>query len=139
MAMADRCLVVAQAILAMVPPIQEAVGFYTYHAFESLGGALLSANGLEPSWKHPDKINEFVTFAGANGYAFAADVAAIAIQLQSIKCIYSHKEGRDELLYPTRKPGGGLSSVPYDWFTVAQATTLLNDVMTLANSIRPII
>jgi hypothetical protein len=137
LAIALRCMSVASAALAMAQPVQEAAGFYAYHAFESIGGALLTRNGWPVPWKHPHKISQFEACALAHGYPFEPDVAALAIQLDSIRCSYSSKQGRDELLYPTRRPGGGVAAVPHDSFTVAQAQALVGDVGNLIAQIQP--
>ena len=69
---------------------QEAVTFYAYHAFESLGGVLCSSYGEHYPSGHTGKINAFV--AVARRCRIGVSVARVAIRIDSM---------RNRCLYPT--------------------------------------
>lgn len=87
LAVAERSMLAATALLDS--HIQESATFYSYHAFESLGGALCEAKGISyHPRKHPQKINLFKTVAHRCG--IGVSVATVAIIVASIRngCLY---------------------------------------------------
>jgi len=124
---AERSLDAANAILPAA--IQEAAGFYAYHAFESLGGALCVHHGHQPPrTPHSSKIIAFQGFA--NEHPFAGDVATLAIIVESL---------RNDLLYPSRPTPEGLTHVPDERYTLDNARDLIKDVTNLLGQIAPVI
>ena len=84
---ATRSLDAAQA--ALDGSVQEKSAFLSYHAFESIGGALCESRSRRYPRKHPNKLNAFVTTARPRTYGLS--VAVLAVALASV---------RNELLYP---------------------------------------
>jgi hypothetical protein len=85
-----RALQVAE--VALVAEIYEATGFYAYHAFESMGGALCAAVGEDYSLGHQKKINQFLAVSnrGRLRHQIGHEVSVVATLLAD----------RNELLYP---------------------------------------
>jgi hypothetical protein len=75
--------------------IQEVLGFKSYHAFESVGGAFNSYRGETIPRRHQDKINLFVLNARREGLPNQKAIATIAILLNSLrnKCLYPDFDG----------------------------------------------
>lgn len=71
----------------------EAAGFYAYHAFESMGGALCTSVGENYSMDHTHKINQFVGVAkrGVLRDRIGRGVSEVAALIMGI---------RNQLLYP---------------------------------------
>jgi hypothetical protein len=124
---AQRSLAAANALLPAA--VQEAAGFYAYHAFESLGGALCTHHNVNPpKTPHSAKIARFQ--AVANPYPFGQQVATLAITVQSL---------RNDLLYPSAPDVGGMSESPDERYTAVDAQDLINDVAALIALIGPLI
>ncbi len=108
--------------------IQEAIGFYSYHAFESLGGAVCHHHGRSYSnQSHRKKINQFV--AASNSYRFGLTVAYLAIVLSSV---------RNECLYPQEGPDGSVI-LPEHAIPITHAKRLLSGVRGIYRSIAAVI
>lgn len=97
--------------------MQESVAFSSYHAFESLGGALCSSVGVTYHRKHPTKINQFVAVANRGGLRakIGRDVAIVASLVSSI---------RNNCLYPN-DIGGGVIELPRDFIDLNDAKDML--------------
>lgn len=122
--LATRSVAAAHATLNQ--NVQEATGFYAYHAFESLGGAVVHARGGRYPSSHVGKINSFVRAAGhypRQRYA----IGALAIELSA---------ARNRYLYPRERPDGTIER-PQDFITSAQAGRLLQRVNGICNAIGP--
>jgi len=119
---AERTLDAAQYLSAA--GIQESVAFYAYHAFESIGAALMSAFGENVPRSHQRKLNQFVAIARSRRYRPA--VAQLAIQLQNL---------RNQCLYPTVQPDGTVQR-PEDILTLIQAQRLLQRVTGIVTRVR---
>ena len=119
---AERALDAAQHLSAA--SIQESMAFYTYHAFESIGAALISSSSRNIPRSHRGKLNQFMTIAQARTYRFA--VAQLSIQLQNL---------RNRCLYPIMQPDG-TAQQPEEVLTLAQAQRLLQRVRGIITRIR---
>ncbi len=119
---AERALDAAQHLSAA--SIQESMAFYAYHAFESIGAALISSRGRIIPRSHQGKLNQFVTIAAQRTYRFA--VAQLSIQLQNL---------RNQCLYPIMQPDGTVQR-PEEVLTLAQAQRLLQRVRGIITRIR---
>lgn len=77
--------------------VQEVLGFKSYHAFESIGGAYNSYKGVRIPRKHQDKINLFVINARRDRLPNQKAIATLAILLNSLrnKCLYPDYDGTD--------------------------------------------
>ena len=72
--------------------IQEVIGFKTYHAFESLGGAFNSHYGHNVPRGHAKKINAFVTNSRHNPQVNNHNVAFVAMLVASMRNKYLYPE-----------------------------------------------
>jgi len=108
--------------------IQESVGFHSYHAFESIGGALCSFRMIRYSRNHVTKMNQFVASSRTINISQRNKnmIAALAIQLSSI---------RNECLYPKEFPGGTIR-LPQHLVTLNQAVNILRRVKYITNLIQ---
>lgn len=90
LSVAERSVQAADSLIGN--NIQESATFYSYHAFESMGGALCEKNGERYHPKsHPAKINLFKTVAHRCG--IGVSVATVAIIAASIRngCLYPNE------------------------------------------------
>ncbi len=78
--------------------IQEGSAFCSYHAFESLGGALCRHLGRSYPKGHSAKLNQFVICASSVDRRFQKSVSFLHIVLVSLD--------RNKLLYPVLLPDG---------------------------------
>ena len=94
---AERSLESAKAALTV--NVQEATGFYSYHAFESLGGALCASTGDNYPNTHAGKMNQFVAVANRGPFrpTIGRDVSVVAMLVSSL---------RNKCLYPEAQTGG---------------------------------
>jgi len=98
LAVAERSLKAAKVLLD--ESIQESATFYSYHAFESMGGALCESQGVRYHPRgHPQKINLFTTVARKLG--IGKGVATVAIIVASM---------RNGCLYPNLSSGGSFET-----------------------------
>ena len=72
--------------------IQEVLGFKSYHAFESIGGAFNSHYGHTIPLSHAKKLNLFVSNARHNTQVNGRSIATIAIILNSMRNKYLYPE-----------------------------------------------
>lgn len=72
--------------------IQEVIGFKTYHAFESLGGAFNSHYEHTVPKGHERKINAFVANSRGNQQVNGHNVAVVAILVASLRNKYLYPE-----------------------------------------------
>ena len=104
--------------------LQENSAFFSYHSFESAGGALCAHNGNRYPRGHNRKINQFIRTA--TGYGLGHSVAVVATILNSI--------GRNSLLYPNELPTRDFQ-VPQNILSVTNARDLLRRVRGIKNRI----
>lgn len=109
--------------------IQESSGFCSYHAFESLGGALCSHFAVNYPKGHGRKINEFRSTAGRVDRAFQHGVSATSIILDSI--------GRNSFLYPKEQPDGSFS-IPEQLLSKSDAKDLLRRVKGIHRKVKSV-
>lgn len=119
---AERAVDAAQHLSAV--SIQESMTFYAYHAFESIGAALISSSSRHIPRSHLRKLNQFVAVARLRRYG--TDVAQLSIQLQNL---------RNQCLYPIKQPGG-TAQRPEEVLTLPQAQRLLQRVRGIVTRIR---
>lgn len=76
--------------------ISEAVGFYAYHAFESMGGALCTSVGEDYSFSHTKKIHQFIAISNRRGLhnKIGVEIVLVAGLLPD----------RNQCLYPQQNP-----------------------------------
>jgi len=110
--------------------LQETSGFYTYHAFESLGGALCAHFNREYPQGHDKKINQFIATSSKVDNQFKRAVSEVATILQSF--------GRNNFLYPDRQPNGSIQ-LPQDKLTKTDAQDMLRRVKGIRNRLKKII
>ena len=97
--------------------IQESSAFYSYHAFESIGGALCESRGMRyHPLSHHNKINQFKLVAGRCGVG--TGVAKVALIVASV---------RNGCLYPNQASGGAFET-PDQHITVHAAGDMLRRV-----------
>ncbi len=111
---ANRSLDAADASLNA--GVQEAAGFNTYHAFESLGGAVCYVRGRHYPRSHIKKMNQFV--AASSRFAFRFSVGHLVITLSSL---------RNDCLYPKEQSDGSME-IPENVISSADARDLINRV-----------
>ncbi|MCG8041765.1 MAG: hypothetical protein JAZ15_14600 [Candidatus Thiodiazotropha endolucinida] len=77
--------------------LQEVIGFKSYHAFESIGGAYISHHGRRVPKRHISKLNEFIAIARHDINVNDHAIAALAMLLNSMrnKYLYPEKTGTD--------------------------------------------
>jgi len=73
---------IRSAEAALNSGVHESAMFQTYHAFESIGGALAASRGRHYPRAHAGKINVFTNLSHGRTYGLA--VAQLAIQLSSL-------------------------------------------------------
>lgn len=96
--------------------IQESVGFYAYHAFESIGSALIASRNRQVPRRHVAKLNTFTALSRGRGYGLP--VSQLVIRLASL---------RSQFLYPEQQPDGSIRR-PEDVITIRQAQELVRRV-----------
>lgn len=75
---------------------QESSAFFSYHAFESLGGAVCSHVGIKYSMSHRAKINQFLSASKSIGIEHGVNrVAIIMASVDRNMCLYPKKEAGD--------------------------------------------
>ena len=72
--------------------IQEVLGFKSYHAFESIGGAFNSHYGHNIPRSHAGKLNLFVSNARYNTQVNGRSIATITMILNSMRNKYLYPE-----------------------------------------------
>ncbi len=114
----ERSIDAAEATLAA--DRHEATAFYSYHAFESLGGAFCISLGQAYSTDHAKKINQFVaaTRTHTTTRGIGLTIANIAIEVFSL---------RNKCLYPQELVSGS-STTPSQHITKKKAEKLLRKV-----------
>jgi len=106
---------------------QESSAFFSYHAFESLGGALCAHLAMRYSLNHGAKINQFI--AAAKRTRCEHGVARVAIIIGSVE--------RNKCLYPSVE-GPGAYSLPESRLTSTDAKDLCRRVSGLVSKIRDV-
>ena len=104
---------------------QESSAFFSYHAFESLGGALCSHLATAYSLNHKAKINQFM--AAAKRARCENGVKKVAIIMASID--------RNRCLYP-KQEHPGVHSLPENRLAITDAKDLCKRVRGLVRTIR---
>jgi HEPN domain-containing protein len=99
--------------------IQEISAFCSYHAFESIGGAVCSHLGLNYPRNHHGKLNQFIVASTKLDHRLTHNVSIIAITLNSL--------GRNDLLYPNSLPDGSFE-IPEQQLTVSNAHDLVRRI-----------
>ena len=120
----DRSLAAAKA--SSDAAIHENTCFLSYHAFESLGGAMAASRAAAYSKSHQKKITQFVQLSKTTPHRYA--VAKLAIALASL---------RNLSLYPLEQPDGS-ARVPSDAISSTAARQLMKRVQGLATVLRRI-
>ena len=118
----DRSLEAAKA--SSGAGVHEKACFLTYHAFESVGGALAASKGVKYPNSHQRKINQFVHLAKATPHAHA--VAGLAISLSSL---------RNLSLYPCAHPDGS-ATPPSSTISKSIAVKVLKQVRGVVKRVR---
>ncbi|MDV3539407.1 hypothetical protein CMU94_09710 [Elizabethkingia anophelis] len=108
--------------------IQEVIGFKTYHAFESLGGAFNSHYGHTVSRDHTKKINAFVTNSRRNTLVSGHNIAIIAMLVSSM---------RNKYLYP--EPIGASFKNPKNQISLTDAKLMVKKVKGILKQVENII
>lgn len=72
--------------------IQEVIGFKSYHAFESIGGAFNSHFGHPVPKSHVGKLNTFIANARHNPHVNGRAIATVAILMHSVRNKYLYPE-----------------------------------------------
>jgi hypothetical protein len=108
--------------------VQEVIGFKTYHAFESLGGAFNSHYGLAVPNSHAKKINTFVINSRHNPYVKGHNVALVAMVVASM---------RNKYLYPELV--SGIYKTPKDQLSMTDARTMVTRVKGILRQVKRII
>lgn len=72
--------------------LQEVVGFESYHAFESIGGAYNAHHGYQVPRGHVGKLNAFVANSHHDNRVNSRAIAAIAMTLHSMRNRYLYPE-----------------------------------------------
>ena len=115
---------VKAARVSQASSLHESSGFYAYHAFESIGGAVCHHRGRGFTAKsHPKKINQFVS--ASKSYSFFHAVARVSIILSSV---------RNRCLYPEQRPDGSME-LPENWISAAQAQDMTRRVNGVIGSV----
>lgn len=114
MDIANRSILAAEAIASV--NLQEAISFFAYHAFESMGGALCEHLNVTYPKSHDKKINQFVAVSGKTNHQ--KSVKRVAERLESL---------RNVLLYPQELSDGAYLR-PSQQITLDQAKDLLKRV-----------
>lgn len=108
--------------------IQEVIGFKTYHAFESIGGAFNSHLGHTVPRGHARKLNLFVQNARSNRLVDSRAIATIAMTLNSM---------RNKYLYPEGNGSGYIT--PQNQISLTDARNLFRRINGLIRQIKRII
>jgi len=116
MRIAERSIKSAETLCDV---IQESSAFCSYHAFESLGGALCRHLGFHYPKGHIKKLNQFVARASAVDNRFQKSVSLLNIVLVSLD--------RNKLLYPAPLPDGSVD-LPENRLRSSDASDLMKRV-----------
>ncbi|TVL99791.1 MAG: hypothetical protein CV087_16775 [Candidatus Brocadia sp. WS118] len=108
--------------------IQEVLGFKSYHAFESIGGAYNSHYGHRVPRSHAMKLNMFVANSRRDHQVNGRAVAILAMTLNSM---------RNKYLYPERN--GRTFTCPKDQISITNARDLIRRVNGIIRQISRII
>jgi hypothetical protein len=108
--------------------IQEVIGFKTYHAFESLGGAFNSHYGHSIPKVHARKINAFVVNSRSNAYVNGHNVAAVAMLVASM---------RNKYLYPELV--SGIFKNPKEQLSITDANQMIARVKGILRQVQQLI
>jgi hypothetical protein len=113
----NRALLTAETNL--VAGISEAAGFYAYHAFESMGGALCTSVGEDYSFSHTKKIHQFIAVSKRRGLRnkIGHQVLGVAGMLAD----------RNQLLYPQQQIDNQVK-LPSQVLSQTEAKSLLKRV-----------
>lgn len=105
--------------------IQEVIGFKTYHAFESVGGAYNAHYGHPVPWDHAKKINAFVSNSKHDPQVDNHNIAIIAMILASM---------RNKYLYP--EPIGAIYRNPKDQISLTDAKKMVSRVRGILKQVK---
>jgi hypothetical protein len=108
--------------------IQEVIGFITYHAFESLGGAFNSHYGHTVPTGHVQKINAFIANSRHVPQVNRHSIAVVAMLVASM---------RNKYLYPEFV--SGTYKNPKDQLSMTDARTIVSRVKGILRQIRKIV
>ena len=108
--------------------LQEVVGFDSYHAFESIGGAYNSHYGHQVPRGHTGKLNSFVAHSRNNRHVNPRAIAALAMTLNSM---------RNRYLYPDRD--GNNFSTPEELISMTDVRLIVQRVRGIINVIERLI
>lgn len=108
--------------------LQEVIGFKTYHAFESLGGAFNSHFGHVVPRSHNRKINAFVANSRFNRHVNDYNIAIVAMLLTSM---------RNKFLYP--EINGGSVKNPKDQISLTDVHRMVTRVRGICRQIEGLI
>lgn len=97
--------------------IQEVIGFKSYHAFESVGGAFNSHFGYNVPRGHASKLNLFVQTSRHNRHVNPQVIASLAMTLNSM---------RNRYLYPTKF--GNTFQTPQNQISLTDARRLVSRI-----------
>lgn len=125
---AKRYIDSCEGLIANEVNIQEAIGFKTYHAFESLGGAYNSHNGHFVPDVHARKINAFVANSKHDHLVNNHTISVVAILVASL---------RNKYLYPELV--GATYKSPKDQLSITDAKKMVSRVKGILRQIEKII
>ena len=108
--------------------IQEVIGFKSYHAFESIGGAYNAHYGNIVPMGHARKINAFVANSNHNHPVNYRAIATLAILLASM---------RNKYLYPEETVGNYIN--PKDQISMTSAKEITRRVRGIIKEVARII
>ena len=97
--------------------IQEVLGFKSYHAFESIGGAFNSHFGIPVPRSHARKLNSFVSNARHNHQVNGIVIATLAMTLNSM---------RNKYLYP--EPNGTTFKTPKEQVSLTNVREMIRRI-----------
>lgn len=97
LSVAQRFLSSCEVHLQHHSNLQEVVGFDSYHAFESIGGAYNAHYGHPVPRSHTGKLNSFVANSRFDGNVNPRAIAALAMTLNSLRnrYLYPERNGSD--------------------------------------------
>lgn len=108
--------------------LQEVIGFKSYHAFESIGGAFNAHFGRPIPNPHPAKINAFVANSRHNRRVNGRAIATVAMILSSV---------RNNYLYPVKN--GPVFTPPHDQLSMTNAKDLVRRVKGIVKRVEKLI
>ena len=92
LSVAQRFLTSCEIHIQHQTNLQEVIGFESYHAFESIGGAYNAHYGHQVPRSHVGKLNAFVANSRHHGGVNARVIAALAMTLHSMRNRYLYPE-----------------------------------------------